>query len=77
MKPVAVIKLYELTRDEVKARKENQQVLIYNKLTGIWKIEWCDSKCIANSKYCSEYLRFFCTANDDIEEVIRLKVKGE
>ena len=75
MEKVAVIRLYELTRDEVKQRKENQQVLIYNSLTGVWKIEWCDKKCIARSIHCSEFLRFYCIA-DDIEELTH-RLRGE
>lgn len=53
------IKLFELTKEET-CKLDNQQVLVYNTLTGNCLIEWSDQKSfIGKSKHASEYLKYF------------------
>ena len=53
------ITLTELTKEE-SCKVASQQILIYNKLTGTYTLEWNDSKnYIGKSKFASDKLVYF------------------
>lgn len=67
MKEIA-ISLWELTKEET-VRVPEQQILIYNTLTGNFSIEWNTHKSfIGRSKYASDKLKYFSFKETKLEE---------
>ena len=58
MKEIEIV-LWEVSKEEAKQLKELTSILIYNTLSRDYSIEHANKKSIFNSKYCSEYLKFF------------------
>lgn len=59
---------WQITKEEAKRVKEGKEVLIYNKLFDIFRIETASKRSIWNSKHCSEDLLFFILRKDDLED---------
>lgn len=69
MKEIAVA-LWELSRDEVKRLDESMQVLVYNKLTQVYFLEYATKKCIANYKYATDNLVYFTFEEPKFKEEV-------
>ena len=58
MKTVNMV-AFELSQEEVKNLEDGTEVLIYNSLCDIYKLEQAGKNCIVNSKYASKSLIYF------------------
>lgn len=69
MKEVSIT-LWELTKEEAKQLEELTPVLVYNKLSANYSIEYAGRKAIFNSKYCSEHNVFLAFEKPSIKEKV-------
>lgn len=68
------IALWEISKQEAQQLKELTPVLIYNTLSSDYSVEYSNKKAIFNSKYCSEYLKFFTFEKPEFEEALQNNV---
>lgn len=67
MKEVSIT-LWELSKEEAKQLEELTPVLVYNKLSANYSIEYAGTKAIFNNKYCSEHNVFLVFKKPSIKE---------
>ena len=69
MKEVTV-SLWEITKEEALKLPPWTQILIYNSLLGVYRVEWIDdNNCIVWSKSVPEHVRFFSFEEPPLEGV--------